>query len=192
MLESDTRHVALDLDDVILNFTGGIWDAVEVQYGITLPPHTGRDINIILDPILGQSWWSWLKRGDLWVNFEPIAGALSSIKHLRKQGHYLEIVTAKPRWAERTTWQWLGIHQPAVQRVTIVDMDTRKVDVTDADIIIDDRPSIVTEFADDGRVGILFDQPSNSGAGSLGPGTYRAVGWNEAVRLVEMEAGGKL
>lgn len=161
-------HIAIDLDDVILDFAGGIRTAIWTEFGVAISEEdlarTGWNLRPLLDPIIGRSWWSWLRdREWLWANFPAIPGALGSIETLRRQGHYLEIVTSKPRWAEHNTWKWLGKWRPAVQAVQIIDLDTTdtKADVTNASILIDDKPSNIESFLADSRHGILFTRPHN-------------------------------
>jgi 5'(3')-deoxyribonucleotidase len=193
MVDMDTLHVAIDLDDVILDFCGGLWAAIEHEHDITLPPVTKWEIHDILDPIVGKDWFEWLKDRQLWNTFPPMVGAMGGLNQLRKDGHYLEIVTSKPQWAERSTWKWIGDHAPPVHRVTIADMKTLKVNITNADILIDDRPENVEAFADDGRVGILFTRPHNIDHWvDIRSGVARANDWHEVVELVRREAGGRL
>jgi 5'(3')-deoxyribonucleotidase len=159
-------HIAIDLDDVVLDFMGGVRHAISNEFGIDLAAEDidKWDIKDVLDPIIGRSWWSWLRdREWLWANFPTMPGAIGGIEKLRSQGHYLEIVTSKPRWAEHNTWKWLGKWRPSVQRVTIVGATDRKVDFTDAQILIDDKPENIEDFLAENRQGILFKRPHNLG-----------------------------
>src|SRR3989304_4519888 len=134
-------YIAVDLDDVILDFGLGVRMAIETEYGIVVPPFDKWEMHEILDPILGKSWWKWMRERDwLWPNFPAVQGAIGGLTHLRDHGHYLEIVTSKPEWAEFSVWKWVGKWRPPVNRITIVDMDTPKVSATDADVLIDDKP----------------------------------------------------
>jgi 5'(3')-deoxyribonucleotidase len=191
----EPQHIAVDLDDVVLDFMGGIKRAVQTEYGVEIPDFDRWDLGEQLDHILGKSWWKWMRERDwLWPNFPAMPGAIGSLAQLRDAGHYVEIVTAKPEWAEFSVWKWMGKWRPPVQAVTIVnsdDPDIRKVDNTDADIIIDDKASNVAEFVEEGRVGILFGRPHNH-AEVLTPGMFRAEDWRHALELVTLEANGML
>lgn len=180
-------EIALDFDDLICDFSQGLRDSVYREFGVAVDPFTEWALGPILDPILGQSWWEWLEeRPDRWVNFPPLPGAIGGIAQLRRDGHYLECVTAKPEWAEFIIWEWFGIHHPAVQRVTIVDLNTAKTDATDADLLVDDRPEYVQQFVDDGRQAILFDRSHNM-AVPTPEGAFRAKGWKSVIELIRME-----
>ena len=158
------RHLAIDLDDVCLDFTGGVKASVEREFGVVIPDDAFEawDLHPILDPIIGRSWWKWLREREwLWANFPAVNGAIGGLERLRLEGFYLECVTSKPRWAEYNTWRWLGRWRPPFQRVTIVGDKDRKVDFTEADLLIDDKLKNLQEFVQAGRKGIMFDRPHN-------------------------------
>ena len=194
---STTRlHIAIDLDDVVLDFFPGVLASFEKEFGEKVE-FDGRPWGPDADafykhPLLlaagYSSWWDWLRdREWLWANFGVVHGAIGGIQTLRHRGHYLECVTSKPDWAEHNVWKWLGKWRPAFQRVTIVDKATRKVDVTEADVLVDDKPDNVKEFIEAGRRGILFDRSYVQGnfqtACFLGCGW--AGNWSDVVRQVE-------
>lgn len=185
-------HVAVDADDVIVDFIGGLLAVVKKEYGVEIPREaiTQWDLHPILDPVIGHSFWKLLKdREWLWAGFPAIDGAIGNLGKLREQGHYLELVTAKPEWAEYNMYKWLGKWRPPFHRVTIVkvkDGDTpadRKVDFTDAEIIIDDKPSNCQDFLDAGRKAILFTSHHNRGY----LGFQRANDWADVVKMIAAE-----
>jgi 5'(3')-deoxyribonucleotidase len=134
----------------------------EFNAGFTQDDVVEWDLSVLLDPIIGRSWWEWMRERDwLWPNFGAIDGAIGGLEKLRRDGHYLECVTSKPQWAEASVWKWMGKWRPPFNAVTIVDLDVRKVDVTDASILIDDKPSNCYAFADEGRYAILYTRPHN-------------------------------
>lgn len=183
--------IAVDLDDVVLDFMTGVRRAVETEYGVTIPEYEHWDMSERLDPIIGFSWWKWLRRRDwLWPNFPAIPGAIGGIDRLRQQGHYVECVTSKPDWAEFATWKWLGKWRPAFQRVTIVRSSDKKSAFTDAELLIDDKMSNCEDFAREHRTAYLFERPHNrsaSIAGWAGERISRAHNWEDVLFMVEME-----
>ncbi len=181
-------HIAVDLDDVMLDFVGGLITAVKKEYDVDITPQqladTGWDLHPLLDPIIGRSWWSWLRDRDwLWAQFPAINGAIGGIDKLRRQGHYLELVTSKPEWAEHNVYRWLGKWRPAFQRVTIISLETRKVDVTDATWLVDDKPENIKHFTEQDRKGILFTRPHNEGDRTA-RGMYVADTWSQIVSTI--------
>lgn len=195
-------HVALDLDDVCVDFFNGVVDAFTREYGVR-PPFDGSpwgpDAHAFTKhPLLlasgYDSWWDWLRdREWLWANFPAIPGAIGGIQLLRAQGHYVEIVTSKPDWAEHNVWKWLGLWRPAVNAVTITKKDERKVDRTAADLIIDDKLQTCLEFVDEGRKAVWF----NRGPAGIPPlarafvpplHLFEAHNWEEVIEIVRRTA----
>ena len=161
------RHVAIDLDDVVLDFTGGVRSAIRTEYGVDIPPFPTWDMAASLNPVIGYSWWTWMRSRDwLWKTFPAVEGAIGGIAKLRTAGYYLEIVTSKPDWAEASVWQWLGRWRPAVHRVTVVGDKAVKADFTDARILVDDKPKNCEEWvaSREDRIAILFSRSHNQEA----------------------------
>jgi 5'(3')-deoxyribonucleotidase len=181
------KHIAVDLDDVVLDFVGGLRIALKKEYNVDLHEDTIKDFNLApyLDPIIGRSWWAWLRDRDwLWQNFPAVDGAIGTLEKLRLEGYYLELVTSKPKWAEHATYQWLGKWRPPFQRVTIVSKDDVKADFTDARILIDDKMQNIKDFVNAGRTGLLFTRPHNRFE-KEGVSIIRVNNWQEVYREIK-------
>lgn len=177
-------HLAVDMDDVILDFCGGLKAALKTEYGVEGLDFTEWDLHKVLDPIIGYSWWKWMRERDwLWKNFPAIEGSIGGLDKLAHEGHYIEIVTSKPDWARHAVPQWLGLWRPYFNRVTIVSMDDNKVDMSEADLLIDDKYSNCAGFADAGRMAIQYEREHNIGDPTH-PRIVRARNWREVVDLV--------
>jgi len=183
--------IAVDLDDVVLDFVGGLRAVLKKEYAVELSDDDlyQFDLHPILDPHLGISWWTWLRQRDwLWGTFPAVDGAIGALETLRREGHYLVCVTSKPRWAEYSTWEWLGKWRPPFQQVIIVGKDDVKADFTDALYLVDDKPLNCIEWARKGRQAILFDRPHNRRPGTVSnyaPGAIvRANGWAEVLVML--------
>lgn len=187
LVRGETKlHIAVDLDDVVLDFVGGLRSALKKEYGVELREEDITDFNLkpFLDPIIGRSWWSWMRdRSWIWSHFPAIDGAIGTLDRLRRDGHYLELVTSKPEWAEHNVYRWLGKWRPPFQRVTITGPEDVKADFTDADILIDDKFENVKEFARAGRRALLFDRPHNRGA-TPPQGVHRVRNWQEVYEQI--------
>lgn len=161
-------RLAIDLDDVVLDFAGGVMEAFRREFGEDYPydgdPWGPQMVAFTKHPKLiaagYDSWWDWLSDGRdrLWSHFPAIPGSIGGLTTLRHRGHYLECVTTKPEWAEAQVWKWLGKWRPPFHRVTIVSMGQLKSDYTKADCIIDDKLATCQEFADIGREAIRFQR----------------------------------
>jgi 5'(3')-deoxyribonucleotidase len=145
---------------------------------------TDWDLHPILDPVIGHSFWKLLKdREWLWAGFPAIDGAIGHIGKLRDQGHYIELITSKPDWAEYNVYKWLGKWRLPIQRVTIVSLNDRKVDFTEADVLIDDKPENCEGFIKAGRKAILFNSHHNQSYHANG--MVRAMDWPDVMRKIE-------
>lgn len=183
-------HIAIDMDDVLVDFVGGLVTAIGTEYDVQITreqlEQCGWNLHPLLDPIVGRSWWSWLRdREWLWAGFPAVPGAIGGIDTLRRQGHYLELVTSKPEWAEHNVWKWLGKWRPAFHSVTIVSPGQVKAHYTSAQLLIDDKPENCDEFIRDGRTAVLFDAPHNRHYNPRPLGLHRAVGWIDVIKIGE-------
>lgn len=170
--------VALDMDEVIVDFVGGLLGAINAECGSDLRYEnvTRWDMSPLLDPVLGRSWWGWLaERADIWSGFAPVDGALEGIDALKAAGHTIEVVTAKPDWARHTVWGFLAAHRPRVDAVVIVD-GTPKHDASDAWLLIDDNADNCTGWAASGRPAWIKTSPWNINE-ALPDGVMRVTGW---------------
>lgn len=185
-------HIALDMDDVVLDFVKGVLTTVNRDFGADVQPEDITDWNFgqFIDPIIGRDWWSWLEdHADLWATkFKPVPGAIGGIEKLRRAGHYIEIVTSKPAWGEDATWEWLARYKPRVHRLTIVALvdgkAPKKSEVTEAGVLVDDRFENCEEFAGTGRAAILYNRPHNAAYDKLPGGVERAANWNDVLELL--------
>lgn len=195
------EEIAVDMDDVLVDFVGGLVAAIKLEHNVTITreqlEECGWDLHPLLDPIIGRSWWSWLRESEwLWARFPAVPGAIGSIDKLRRQGRYLELITSKPEWAEHNVWKWLGHYRPAFNRVTIVSPNERKIDLTTASLLIDDKPENCLDFISEGRNAILLSVPHNTKYTSSPRDPlnllHRAKDWPDVLRTIErIEANGR-
>ena len=175
------------MDDVILDFVGGLRAAIKKEYDVEISEDDINkwDLAPILNPVVGYSWWKWLRERDwLWANFPAVNGAIGSIERLSHEGHYLEVVTSKPDWATYAVWKWLGRWRPRVNRVTIIGPDDKKIDFTDASLLVDDKTDNCIQFVEAGRNAILFDRPHNRHNTEL----IRATNWKDVMDVIHQLA----
>lgn len=191
-------HLAIDLDDVVLDFFQGVLDSFEREYGVSVrydgSPWGPRAVEFTKHPLLlasgYRSWWDWLRDRDwLWHTFPAVPGAIGGIQTLRKEGHYLECVTSKPEWAEFNVWRWMGKWRPRFNRVTVVTNGQSKLDFTEAALIVDDRLATCVEWADAGRFGVHFDRALPKEESPVNPRLYKTHSWHDVVETVrELDA----
>lgn len=159
--------IAIDIDDCVMDFWRSLEHSVALEYGIELDYESNQDwedatlkrLDIFGE---GRTWWDWLQDRDwVWATFKPVPGAIGAIDMLRRQGHYIELLTKKPDWAEWTVWKWLGRWRPAANRVTVLGLHESKAQVSDAQLLVDDNVDNVLDWVRSGRPAILFDRPWN-------------------------------
>lgn len=186
-------HIAVDMDDVLVDFVGMICETVSRDFNV-VPPITKDDITDwnfgqFLDQYIGQDWWAWLEENaSIWgAKARPIPGAIGAIAQLRRDGHRLEILTSKPPWAERFVFSWLDKYAPKINGVTLVPLNGNKTEWTDAAVLVDDREKNVVEWVESKkwRRAILFPAPHNAGFNTAPfPRITRVRDWNEIVHMV--------
>lgn len=158
--------LAFDVDDVLLDFGGRVIQTVNKEYdaGLSLEDVTSWDLNKLLDPILGEDWWAWWEERDwLWSKADAINGAMGGLRRLHQQGHYIQLVTAKPYWARKGLNHWLARWNPYFDELIVGEArpPMEKHLVSDALILTDDKPDNCIEWAETGRIALLFDRPHN-------------------------------
>ena len=195
-MSDDMMRVAVDLDDVTVDFFAGVIHSMNIEFGASIEKELcvswdDNPVKLFDWKSYGyKSWWDWMSRRDwLWATFQAVPGAIGGINRLRQDGHYVEALTSKPEWAEPQVWRWLGRWRPPFNQVTLVDLnrtkDTKAMYST-SDILIDDKPQNIEEWvaSETDRVGIIFDQPWNQKVRTQ-PDVFRARDWREVVALVK-------
>jgi hypothetical protein len=189
-------HVAIDLDDVCLDFFGNVLDCFYREYGERVEwdgdPWGPDAVAFTKHPKLlatgYKSWWDWLRDRDwLWGIAPAVPGAVGGVGILRNAGFYVECVTSKPKWAEPQVWRWLGKWRVPFSRVTVVEVGAPKTEFTDAQWIIDDKRETCALFCKDRDGAVLFDRSQTE---TLPPGKLRiAHNWDDVVREMEVLRG---
>lgn len=185
-------RIAIDIDDVVMDFWRSLESSVATEYGIELDYEANKQWDEAplkhLD-IFGvdRGWWDWLRDRDwVWATFRPVPGAIGAIDSLRRNGYYVELITKKPDWAEWTVWKWLGRWRPAANRVTIIGSDQNKAEYSDADLLIDDNIDNCIDWLRTGRPIILFDRPWNREVPIQLRDQYRAENWRAVLELIPL------
>jgi 5'(3')-deoxyribonucleotidase len=184
--------IAVDLDDVCVEYFRSVVDEVNHEFGTDLDYEEtlSWDDNPLkrLDVFgEGRDWWTWMEsRCHLWSRFPAVAGAVEGIDALKARGHYVECLTSKPEWARWVVWDWLALHQPDFDSVTICPTGVPKHSLSHAGVLIDDAPHNVEAWTAKGRWAILFDRPWNRSIRPLDlTNCVRARGWNEVIEAVD-------
>lgn len=185
------KFVAIDLDDVCLDFTGGLRAAIMREYNVEITEDQITDFNLgpFLNPIIGRSWWKWMRERDwIWSGFPAVDGAIGGVDALRRNGWYVECLTSKPPWAEFAVWRWLGKWRIPFNRVTIVTQGDNKAAWSSATWLVDDKIENVVDWVEfsDRRRAILFHRSHNAKE-KLPERAERASNWADVLRILNRE-----
>lgn len=134
-----------------------------------------------------RTMWNWFEEHAwLWAKFEPIVGSIGGLKTLELEGHDCYLVTSKPEWAKWTVWEWCATWKPSIKGIVVCDTGESKLDVVGdwADALVDDKPSTVEEWAEDGRLVLCYDRPWNRELQEKRGDFAVAVDWNDVVHWV--------
>lgn len=190
-------RIAVDLDDVVLDFVPGVVKSLAIEYGIEFKYHgvpwAQEVVDLYTHPVFIASgykdWWGWLRDRDwLWATFPAVPGAIGGIKQLRVAGHYVECLTSKPEWAEHCVWKWFSRWRPAFNRVTIVEVGQSKWKFSDADVLIDDKEQACIEWVESEpwrRRAIHFLHNAEDFESPRISGVYRAYDWEQVLQLID-------
>lgn len=131
----------------------------------------------------------------LFLNGQPIDGAIETIGQFVKKGHRVRIVTSKmfsdtmvARQSQIDVIEWLSNVAPDWSYKVETCFTSNKQGY-EADVIIDDKPTLA--WAQEGKINVLFDHTWNQdinanpvGAFPMEPRLYRAKDWDQVAYLV--------
>lgn len=140
--------VLCDLDGIVVDLLGPWLAAYNAEYGdsLTQAQVTDWDIHKCVKPECGSSIYKWIDSGEVYRDLKPLPGAIEGIKALEAMGHEVVIVSAgsknlataghKLEWCEKH----LGFSRKKV-------MIAHRKDLVRGDILIDDSPEKISEYA---------------------------------------------
>lgn len=145
----DKGHIALDLDDVVIDFVSGLQLYLDTEYNYTLDEaeitawrfHID-ELDMGISEVVGE-----VLKNDRYLTACPeIAGSMDGIQWLYDRGYSLEFVTSRPNFTRQSTESWLSAHDLGHIPLQMgQDADKTK---TDAVFLVDDRPKYVNGFCD--------------------------------------------
>jgi 5'-nucleotidase len=122
-------------------------------------------------------------------NMPPVEGAIKGATELADRGYELVIVTARPEAILPATHEWLEAHNIPHRRKESLSTRNEMKTIADAEILIDDFPGHIRDFAADGKDAILFVQPWNKSevdALTESPRIFAAEDWGQIPTIVEL------
>lgn len=176
-------RIAFDFDDVLVDFVGAFLRGLNISLarahgkiggytrfdieldGWDMGPWANRTLvnNGLMTP--GERWLDWFMNTHmpLWMYAKTESGAVRVMEALVRDGHRLEIVTNKPLKARKVVYTWLLEWNAPVESVHILDGHFDKHEVSEADVLVDDRPDTLRAWIDSRprRMGILYARSQN-------------------------------
>lgn len=159
-------RVSVDIDDVVIDFTGGWQPIYENYFGIEVDgPVDHWDVCQFTHFNDKAEFFSWWERIDGWSQLGWVPGARGALDLLStRPGGGLLFATARSSdlgvaAARRLGGRWAGgegLYPQAAVHTHLGDKTTIK-----AGIHIDDAPYVAEQFVAAGKPMILFDQPWN-------------------------------
>ncbi|MGO4375054.1 5' nucleotidase, NT5C type [Paenibacillus sp. 2TAB19] len=177
-------HIGIDLDNTVLDATSSHLHYYNQASGLSL---TAEDVN---DFYLYRMYgWDEAKRDavyyqyghDIHWNSSPLPMAAEILRELF-QSHRISVITARPLHFMDVTARWLEHYDIPYHKLTLTEDKLQHCIDTHVDVLIDDGPHYVTQFAEAGRPVILYNQPYNLSVAH--DSVYRAADWAEVKRLI--------
>lgn len=174
--------IAIDHDGVLLPFHEGVLSDLRNEKGIHIPLESIT--SWAAPPFDDSAIWDWFRsKTSDWARYGIYEGAEKGLQRLRDTGHYLELLTQKQDWMRPVVWDWMAIHNPPLDRVTVAN-GTPKHECSDADVLIDDAAHNIREWVESGRRAILFEQPWSRDE-TFSPSVYRVRSWDEIPEVID-------
>ena len=151
--------LAIDIDGVLRNFCESLIE----QYGKDYPDHKVGFINKWelehFFPI-GKGIYDYafkIKAKEVFENAEPFAGARWFTEQLRRNGHYVCLLTQQPKGAEVFTLNWIQKHGIAYDSIAF----SKEKELFNYDILLDDAEHNLRAARSAGRKAVCMSRPYN-------------------------------
>ncbi len=188
--------IAIDIDDVLANFTPALIEFHNTQYG------TNYTLNHFNSYHLEEVWGGTREEAidkvfifyetPEFKNVDVIENAKNVLYEL-KQSHDLVTMTARPEAIRDKTEEWIGRHFPGLfshihiaNRFSKTGPKTTKAELCEkhgVDMLIDDSLDYALQAVAPHRRVLLFDRPWNQ-TPNLPEGIHRVHSWKEIPKLI--------
>jgi 5'(3')-deoxyribonucleotidase len=180
-------HLIIDIDGVIADHAHAILKRLREKYGLHARKAQLTTWNPIIAGIhVANEVEAALQDPEFVLGMERIQGARSALSELSRN-HSLTIATSRPPLMDELSREWL--HQNGIPYQSYFNTRGGGKGNVRGDVLVDDDPESVVDFAASGRPSILFAQPWNerfSAAKGQGESSQilRACGWDEVSAIV--------
>lgn len=184
--EGDVLHIALDLDNTILDATTSHLKCYNEISGMSLTNDDATDF--YLYRLYG---WDHEKRDKVYsqygheihLNSIPYSKAVETIQRLFNK-HQISIITARPLMFKDVSIKWLNDHNIPYHNITFTENKLQKCEDSKVDVLIDDGPHYALQFSKKQKPVILFQQPYNLSVTNRF--VYPISHWSEAEKYIDL------
>lgn len=185
------KRIAIDCDGVLYQFHSAFVYMANAYLGYDFDVERDWTSWMAVEKKMsaGDRKWMWDLGVDLGLfRYGHVEkGAIIGVRELHQMGHELLLVTHRTRRAVKDTIAWLNYVDLPFDQIHILSDNQPKSSI-EADILIDDKPENLVDWANHGRMAIRFDQPWNryityahhENAANI----KLARGWKEVVDIV--------
>lgn len=190
--------ILIDMDGIVVDLLPDWLALYNEDWDDELGPEniTSWDTHKHVKPECGGKVYELLNEPLFFRWLRPVDGAIEGVLKLKAQGHEIKFATASPCPGACTDKaDWIEEHFPGVFSHRDVIFAHEKVTWLDADILIDDRPDTIIEWANSGRTAATIAHPYNLCA-ALHAKIYAQdifrplVAWNTLVHSIKLLSDG--
>ena len=195
------KKIYVDVDDVVSKTTETYTRIVEREFGrsVSFDRLTSFDLrkSFRLTDNEFHYFFDLVHQEELLIGFEPVEGAVDSLRAWAGQGHTIDIVTGRPTSAREVTLEWLSNHGVPYERFIMVDKYNRpgndmSVAVSKAqlarmsyDLAVEDSGEMALFLSEQmGVTTALIDRPWNRACRDNGR-VVRCRSWQEILPMTE-------
>lgn len=194
------KTIYVDVDDVVSRTTETYPDVVAQEFGktVSFEDLTGFDLKhcFQLTDNEFQYFFDLVHQSDFLLGFEPVEGAVETLKAWADMGHIIDIVTGRPTSAQDATLAWLERNGVPFRGFIMVDKYDRpgndmslaitkqELSTMHYDLAVEDSPDMAMFLAQDMDVPTaLIHQPWNHGCNAH-DNLVRCTSWSDVHPMI--------
>jgi len=198
------QTIYVDVDDVVSRTTETYPDVVAQEFGktVSFEDLTGFDLKrcFQLTDNEFQYFFDLVHQSDFLLGFDPVEGAVETLKAWADMGHIIDIVTGRPTSAQDATLAWLERNDVPFRGFIMVDKYNRpgndmslviskeELSMMDYDLAVEDSPDMALFLARDmGVPTALIHRPWNRKC-TIHDNLVRCTSWDEIHPMVKEPA----
>ncbi|WP_308636426.1 5' nucleotidase, NT5C type [Paenibacillus silvisoli] len=182
-------HIAVDLDNTVLDATAAHVTYYNLASGLTLTPEDANEFYIFQ-----KYGWTREERDAVYAKYGhdihwhsvPYPKAVDYLRQLSSQ-HEISIITARPLLFRDVTVEWLKHHNISYNQIAFDEKKLEACIASKVDVLIDDGPHYAEQFSQLRKPVILYDQPYNRSVAN--EYVLRAANWSEVKAHIDRLAG---